>query len=91
MNTPVQFQATDAVTMLLHEPYEPNERTLPDLGTLSEEERNKLFRRRSLLGEFVEWEHVSNTSLAERAEKVGMSLRMLRYYHTRFRGTVVCS
>src|SRR5207302_6007570 len=40
---------------------------------------------RDLLGELTEQEHVSNTVLAQRAEAVGVSLRTLRDYHTRFR------
>ena len=59
--------------------------TLPDLGTLSEAQRDELFRRRTLLGELAEQEHVSNAVLAQRAEAVGVSSRTLRDYHTRFR------
>lgn len=58
---------------------------LPDLGTLSEAQRDELFRRRDLLGELTEQEHVSNAVLAKRAEAVGVSLRTLRDYHTRIR------
>ncbi len=60
-------------------------RTLPDLGVLSEEQHNELFRRRTLLGGLADHERVSNLLLAMRASEVGLSLRMLRYYHTRFR------
>jgi putative transposase len=56
----------------------------PDIGTLSEEQRNELFRRRTLLGELAEQEHVSNDLLMKQAATVGMSLRTLRDYHTRF-------
>ncbi len=71
-------------------------RTLPDLGTLSETQQDELFRRRALLGELAEQEHVSNALLTKRAEAVGVSLRTLRDYHTRFRrdglvGLVPCS
>jgi putative transposase len=59
-------------------------RELPDLGTLSEEQRNELFRRRALLGELAEQEHVSNDLLRKQAKRVGVSLRTLRDYHTRF-------
>jgi hypothetical protein len=58
--------------------------TLPDLGTLSGAQRDELFRRRALLGELAEQEHVSNAALAKRAEAVSISLRTLRDYHTRF-------
>jgi putative transposase len=64
---------------------ESSERTPPDLGALSEEERNELFRRRTLLGELADQERVSNTTLQERAQEVGVSYRTLRRYHTRFR------
>ncbi len=57
----------------------------PDLGALSEVQRDELFRRRALLGELAEQEHVSNVVLAQRAEAVGVSSRTLRDYHTRFR------
>jgi hypothetical protein len=60
-------------------------RTLPDIGTLSEEERNELFRRHSLLGELADKERVSYALLARRAQQVGASSRTLRRYHTRFR------
>ncbi len=60
-------------------------RTLPDLGVLSEEQRNELFRRSTLLGDLADHERVSNRLLAMRASEVGLSLRMPRYYHTRFR------
>jgi len=60
-------------------------RALPDLGTLTEVQRDELFRRRTLLGELAEQAHVSNAVLAQRAEAVGVSLRTLRDYHTRFR------
>ncbi len=60
-------------------------RTLPDLGTLSEESRTELFRRRALLGALAEQEHVSNAVLTTQATAVGVSLRTLRDYHTRFR------
>lgn len=60
-------------------------RTLPDLGTLSEEGINELFRRRALLGEYADEERVSNASLLRRAQEVGVSSRTLRRYHTRFR------
>jgi len=60
-------------------------RTLPDLGTLLEEQRNELFRRRAVLGELGEQEHVSNAALAKHTEAAGVSLRTLRDYHTRFR------
>ncbi len=56
-----------------------------DLGALTEAQRDGLFRRRALLGELAEQAHVSNTVLAQRAEMVGVSLRTLRDYHTRFR------
>ena len=49
----------------------------PDLGALSEAQRDELFRRRALLGELAEQEHVSNAVLAQRAETVGVSLRTL--------------
>ncbi len=58
---------------------------IPDLGALSETQRNELFRRHALLGELAEQEHVSNALLQKRAEAVGVSLRTLRDYHTRFR------
>lgn len=58
--------------------------TSPDLGTLSETQQDELFRR-ALLGELAEQEHVSNTLLIKRAEAVGVSLRTLWDYHTRFR------
>lgn len=57
----------------------------PDMGTLSEHERDELFRRRALLGELADQERVSNTSLQERAQEVGASYRTLRRYHTRYR------
>jgi putative transposase len=60
-------------------------RVLPDLGTLTEAQRDELFRRRALLGKLAEQEHVSNAVLAKRAEAVGVSLRTLRDYHTRLR------
>ncbi len=60
-------------------------RTLPDLGALSETQQDELFRRHALLGELAEREHVSNTLLQKQAEAVGVSLRTLRDYHTRFR------
>src|SRR5258708_10324582 len=60
-------------------------RTLPDLGTLSEAQQDELFRRHALLGELAKQEHVSNTLLQKQAEAVGVSLRTLRDYHTRFR------
>ncbi len=56
-----------------------------DIGALSEAELDELFRRRALLGEFAERERVSNNSLAQRALEVGISVRMLRYYHTHYR------
>lgn len=59
-------------------------RAFPDLGTLSAEQRNELFRRRALLGELAEQAHVSNEILRKRAETVEVSLRALRDYHTRF-------
>ena len=59
-------------------------RVRPDLGALSEAQRDELFSRRALLGELAEQEHVSNAVLAKRAEAVGVSLRTLRDYHTRF-------
>ncbi len=59
-------------------------RVLPDLGTLTEVQRDELFRRRTLLGDLAEQAHVSNAALAQRAEAVGVSLRTLRAYHTRF-------
>jgi putative transposase len=62
-----------------------HERKIPDLGSLSEKRRNELFRRHALLGELAEQERVSNVTLAARAEAVGVSLRTLREYHTRFR------
>ncbi len=76
-------------------------RVRPDLGALAEAQRDELFRRRALLGELAEQEHVSNAVLAQRAEAVGVSSRTLRLaqraeavgvssrtlrdYHTRFR------
>ncbi len=60
-------------------------RALSDLGTLTEAQRDELFRRRTLLGDLAEQEHVSNAALTKRAEAVGVSLRTLRDYHTRFR------
>ena len=60
-------------------------RALPDLGALTEAQRGELFRRRALLGDLAEQEHVSNAVLVQRAEAVGVSLRTLRDYHTRFR------
>lgn len=42
-------------------------RTLPDLGTLSEEGIKELFRPRVLLGEYADEERVSNASLLRRA------------------------
>jgi len=48
------------------EPSHPPERSEridpPDIGTLSGEELNELFRRRALLGELADQEHVSNSS-----------------------------
>ena len=61
------------------------EYVLPDMGALSEAQRDELFRRHALLGELAEQDHVSNALLQERAEAVGVSLRTLRAYHTRFR------
>src|SRR5262249_51636852 len=58
-------------------------RSLPYLGALGEEQRNELFRRRTLLGDLAELEHVSNPLLTQRAKEVGLSLRTLRDYHTR--------
>jgi transposase len=58
---------------------------LPDLGALSEAQRDELYRRRALLGDLAEQAHVSNAILAQRTEAVGVSLRTLRDYHTRFR------
>jgi len=63
----------------------PQPRALPDLGALTEAQRGELFRRRALLGDLAEQEHVSNAVLVQRAEAVGVSLRTLRDYHTRFR------
>ncbi len=60
-------------------------RGVPDLGALSETQRNELFRRYALLGELAEQEHVSNERLQKQAEAAGVSLRTLREYHTRFR------
>lgn len=60
-------------------------RVPPDLGALSEAQRDELFRRRALLGDLAEQAHVSNTDLSQRAEAVGVSLRTVRDYHTRFR------
>ena len=60
-------------------------RALPDLGTLSEVERNELFRRRALLGELADKVRVSNAILARRAQEVGVSSRTLRRFHTRYR------
>jgi len=60
-------------------------RVLPNLGALTEVQRDELFRRRALLGDLAEQEHVSNVALAQRAEAVGVSSRTLRDYHTRFR------
>lgn len=63
----------------------PENRAKPlDLGALSEEERDELFRRRALLGELADQERVSNTSLRVRAQEVGVSYRTLRRYHTRY-------
>lgn len=53
-------------------------RAIPDLGVLSETQRNELFRRYTLLGELAAQEHVSNTLLQKRAEAAGVSLRTLR-------------
>ena len=64
---------------------ETHEHALPDLGALSEQACDELFRRRALLGELAERERVSNANLAQRAREVGLSVRMLRYYHTRYR------
>ncbi len=58
---------------------------LPDLGSLSEQRRDELFRRHALLGPLAEQEHVPNAVMAERAGVVGVSVRTLRSYHTRFR------
>ncbi len=60
-------------------------RALPDLGTLSDGERNELFRRRALLGELADKERVSNALLTRRAQEAGVSSRTLRRYHTCFR------
>src|SRR6266487_4527771 len=57
----------------------------PDLGTLAEGQRDELFRRRALLGELADQDHISNALLMKRAKEVGVSLRTLRDYHTRFR------
>ncbi|MBF6613028.1 MAG: DDE-type integrase/transposase/recombinase [Chloroflexi bacterium] len=57
----------------------------PDMGTLSEQERDELFRRCALLGQLADQERVSNASLRGRAQEVGVSYRTLRRYHTRFR------
>ena len=57
----------------------------PDIGALSGEEREELFRRLALLGELADRERVSNNRLKERALEVGVSYRTLRRYHTRFR------
>src|SRR5260370_28388089 len=81
---------------LAHHSRPARSRTLPALGTLSETQQDELFRRRALLGELAEQEHVSNAILTKRAEAVGVSLRTLRDYHTRFRldglvGLVPCS
>ena len=62
-----------------------HQRGVPDLGALSEVQRNELFRRHALLGELAEQEHVSNECLQKQAEGAGLSLRTLRNYHTRFR------
>src|SRR5438477_4176483 len=63
----------------------PNPPNPPDIGALSEQERDELFRRRALLGELADRERVSNARLAQRAREVGVSVRMMRYYHTRYR------
>jgi len=55
------------------------------MGVLSKAQRDELFRRHALLGERAEQDHVSNALLRERAKAVGVSLRTLRAYHTRFR------
>lgn len=60
-------------------------RTLPDIGALSPQDRDELFRRRALLGELADDERVCNASLAQRARDVDVSVRSLRYYHTRYR------
>lgn len=60
------------------------ERSLPDLGALSDAQRDELFRRRDLLGELADQAGVPNHLLAARAVAVGVSLRTLRAYHTRF-------
>lgn len=60
-------------------------RVIPDLGGLSEAERDELFRRYALLGDLAEQEHVPTPLLQQRAEAVGVSPRTLRTYHTRFR------
>ena len=63
----------------------PRSRKAPDLGALSEAQRDEVFRRHTLLGALAEQEHIPNACLQERAEAVGVSLRTLRDYHTRFR------
>ena len=57
----------------------------PDIGTLSEQKRDELFRRLALLGDLADRERVSNPGLKERAQEVGVSYRTLRRYHTRYR------
>jgi putative transposase len=60
-------------------------RGVPDLGALSEAQRDEMFRRHALLGELAEEEHVSNERMQQQADVAGVSLRTLRDYHTRFR------
>ncbi len=57
----------------------------PDVGALSEQIRDELFRRLALLGDLADRERLSNPSLKERAQEVGVSYRTLRRYHTRYR------
>jgi len=44
---------------------ESHDLTSPDIGTLSEQEPEEVFRRRNLLGELVDLERVSNNALAQ--------------------------
>ncbi len=62
----------------------PRDAPNPDIGALSEQDLQELFRRRTLLGDLAERERVSNATLDQRAREVGVSVRILRYYHTRY-------
>lgn len=91
MKQPPAQPSTPSIPEFPSEPPEPPEprgsglADPPDIGTLPEQELEELFRRRTLLGNLAERERVSNTSIAQRASEVGMSVRTLRYYHTRYR------